>query len=291
MIRKDISNSRGFARLSPEAAVLFVMMIPHYNPFGKMNGHPGYIKGEICPYVPYLTEQNIPLLLAEINDKTNVKWFIHEDRHWVHSINFRTKHQKLDSLKLGRDLLPDYPQPSRNLVPDYSGTSRELVSDYSPTTPELVADQSETSPPSNDNDKTNEKEREPRKKGEGRRTEDGGERAGKVSGCISDHSWQRFKELMPQRNGKFLDEDACREYWARHPGLWNQWLAAVKNYRGSREVADGAVCSPMKFLAKKHRDWSAPEEVDNNSPPGFVPDLAWEKSLEEDVRAAGAGER
>jgi hypothetical protein len=49
MIKRDISNSNGFAQLSPNAAVLFTMLIPHFNAHGKLNGGPGFIKDEICP--------------------------------------------------------------------------------------------------------------------------------------------------------------------------------------------------------------------------------------------------
>jgi hypothetical protein len=116
MINKDISDSKGFARLSPEACTLFCMMIPHYTSHGKMNGDPGFIKGEVCPRMPFLTLKNIPALLGEINENTSVKWFEHDGRRWIHSTNFLTEHQKLNSEKLGQDLLPNY-----------SGLTQELV--------------------------------------------------------------------------------------------------------------------------------------------------------------------
>lgn len=116
MIKKDISNSNKFASLTPHAAVLFAMLIPHFNSHGKMNGGPGFIKDEICPKIPYLTYKNIPELLQEITDKTNVKWFEHDGRFWIHSINFLSDHQKLDDKKLGQDLLPTYSRVALELV-------------------------------------------------------------------------------------------------------------------------------------------------------------------------------
>lgn len=116
MINKSISNSHRFAALSPQAAVLFSMLIPHYNSHGKLNGGPGYIKDEVCPLVPYLTIKNIPKLLQEIHDKTNVKWFFKDGRHWIHSLKFKSEHQTLSEEKIGEDLLPSY-----------SGVSPELV--------------------------------------------------------------------------------------------------------------------------------------------------------------------
>lgn len=115
MIKKKISDSDGFASLSCEAAVLFCMLIPHYDSHGKMNGGAGYIKDEICPKIPYLTVKNIPALLKEISAKTSVKYFEHNGRWWIHSLNFLTNHQSLKEDRIGRDLLPNYPgEPSLN---------------------------------------------------------------------------------------------------------------------------------------------------------------------------------
>ncbi len=133
MINRGISNSSGFASLSPEAAVLFSMLIPWYNAHGKLNGGPGYIKDEICPKVQYLTYENIPILLKEINDKTNVKWFKKDGRHWIHSLHFNTEHQRLD--KKGSDKLPSY---SIELEEPKSVTSLELVGNYSGASPNQV---------------------------------------------------------------------------------------------------------------------------------------------------------
>ena len=127
MLNKEISDSKKFASLSPEAAVLFCMLVPHFNSHGKMNGNPGVIKGEICPRIPYLTVKNIPKLLEEISESTNVKWFRHDGRYWVHSVNFLSDHQRLRREKLGPDKLPDYSGTSPVLLPDHSGTSPDLV--------------------------------------------------------------------------------------------------------------------------------------------------------------------
>ena len=106
MLKKTISDSEGFASLSPESAVLFTMLIPWFNAHGKLNGGAGYIKDEICPKIPYLTYENIPSLLSEISQKTSVKYFKINGRCWIHSLHFNTKHQKLTNL--GKDSLPSF---------------------------------------------------------------------------------------------------------------------------------------------------------------------------------------
>lgn len=127
MINRAISDSDKFASLTPEAAVLFTMIIPWFNAHGKMNGGAGYIKDEICPKVQYLTYQNIPELLKEISEKTNVKWFQFNGRYWLHSLSFNSEHQKLD--KKGTDKLPSF---SPELVSDQSETSQAPVEIKSP---------------------------------------------------------------------------------------------------------------------------------------------------------------
>ena len=77
--------------------------------------------------------------------------------------------------------------------------------------------------------------------------------------ALTDHTWQAFRSSMPLRLGKFTDEDAVRQKWARSPAIHNQVLAAVKHYATSSEVADGAVMSPMKFISGRYKDWLEPE--------------------------------
>jgi len=139
MINRAIADSDKFAALTPEAAVLFALLIPWFNSHGKLNGGPGHIKDEICPKIPYLTYENIPALLTEISSKTNVKWFMSGGRHWIHALKFNSEHQRLEK-KLGMDKLPSYsPAP---------------VADKPQTSPQTVADKS----PLKDNDKKKAKE-------------------------------------------------------------------------------------------------------------------------------------
>lgn len=127
MINRAIADSDKFAALTPEAAVLFALLIPWFNSHGKLNGGPGHIKDEICPKIPYLTYENIPALLTEISGKTNVKWFMSGGRHWIHALKFNSEHQRLEK-KLGIDRLPSYsPAP----VADKPQTSSETVADKS----------------------------------------------------------------------------------------------------------------------------------------------------------------
>lgn len=107
MIRKSISNSDSVAALKPKALALFALLIAYYNAHGKMNGNPHFIKGEVCPKVPWLTTKTIAACLQEINDHTNVKWFQVKGSWYIHALSF-DNHQDLRDDRMGKDELPDY---------------------------------------------------------------------------------------------------------------------------------------------------------------------------------------
>jgi hypothetical protein len=157
MIRTDISKSDKYAELTPPAAVLFAMLIPHYNSHGKMQAEPYTIKGTVCPKVPYIVAtlpantdeieqieakygtcpRLVSDLLTEITEKTNVKWFKAPDGiHYIHSLKYE-EHQKLTKKK-GEDRLPSFPGEQ---VDDLSETSpgEDQVQDLSETSQREVA--------------------------------------------------------------------------------------------------------------------------------------------------------
>jgi len=108
MLRRTISESAHFAALSPEAAVLYMMLLPHFNAHGKMPGGPGRIKDEVVPLIPYLDYGSIPGLLREISGSTNVKWFRVGPKWWIQDLDFH-KNQDLRPDRLGDDDLPSWP--------------------------------------------------------------------------------------------------------------------------------------------------------------------------------------
>lgn len=125
MIRKAISKSRGFASLSSESQLLFVLLIPHFNSFGKMNGSPFFIKGEVVPLLDQYGTSTIESCLQEISEKTNVKWFEFNGLWYLHSTHWG-HHQKLREDKLGADSLPSYCTTTAP-VQSKSGTSPVIV--------------------------------------------------------------------------------------------------------------------------------------------------------------------
>lgn len=116
MIRRDISRSIGFSKLTTESQLLFCLLIPHFNAHGKMNGNVYFIKGEVVPLINKFDIKKIEFCLNEISTHTSVKWFFFNGLHYIHSINWK-EHQQLREDKLGTDKLPDYSGTSPVLVP------------------------------------------------------------------------------------------------------------------------------------------------------------------------------
>lgn len=134
MIRQEIRQSQRIAALCPKSVALFCLLIPHFNAHGKMNGDPRFIKGEVCPLIPWLTIPEITRCLAEIHKKTNVKWFEYGGLKYLHSLNW-AQHQELRSDRKGGDLLPSYQvQDKSGSTPGVVQTSPGLV----PATPGVV---------------------------------------------------------------------------------------------------------------------------------------------------------
>ena len=131
MLSKDISISDKFANLSKESQVLFLLLIPHFNPHGKMVGDPYYIKGLVVPKIKWMTLKQIEKCLYEISEGTNIKWFEFNGIMYLQSLSWK-QHQQLRDDKMGNDELPAYQ------VRDKSHTSPVLVPDYSRTTPGLL---------------------------------------------------------------------------------------------------------------------------------------------------------
>lgn len=130
MLRKRISRSQKFASLTKDAKILFCMLIPHYDPHGKMNGSPHFIKGEVVPYIQELTVPIIQKCLLEISDKTSVKWFQHDGLWWLHSTN-DGEHQNFNKVKVRKDLLPSWSnsRPTPDLLQSNAGVTPELGTD------------------------------------------------------------------------------------------------------------------------------------------------------------------
>ena len=101
--------------MSPQSLALFCLLIPHFNSYGKMNGNPHFIKGEVAPLIDWLDVKEIRKCLAEITNKTNVKWFKINRIDYLHSLSWND-HQDLIRRK-GADLLPDYSGINPVVVP------------------------------------------------------------------------------------------------------------------------------------------------------------------------------
>jgi hypothetical protein len=179
MIRKDVSRSKKIASLSERAGFLFFMLIPHLNSYGKLNGNPHFVKGEVVPLIPWATIPVIEKCLKEISEKTNLKWFEHDGMMWLHSINWE-EHQKIEEKKRGADDLPAW---------------GNQVGEKSPTTPRLGSPEVEVK-----------EEVEVEEEGEGKSPPDGGPPSFTIPDEIRPEVWEAFEKHRKKLRKPMTDE-------------------------------------------------------------------------------------
>ena len=139
LLDSSISRDRGISSLSPEAAVLFFLILPNLNNHGKMDGDAFFIKGKCCRHIKYINVKNIPGLLQEISRSTSVKWW--EDSNgdaWIHAVKFSDYNKNLRADRMGEDRLPSY---NNELNKDNSGTTPGELRDHS--IPEVEGEEEE----------------------------------------------------------------------------------------------------------------------------------------------------
>ena len=125
MLRVNISKSRKFSSLTPDSQRLFVMLIPHLNSYGKMEGQPEFIKGKCVPLLKDMNIKKIENCLAEISIKTSIKWFEHEDLRYLHCLNWEN-HQEFRDGKRGYDDLPAYSSTITGIVQEHSRVRTDI---------------------------------------------------------------------------------------------------------------------------------------------------------------------
>jgi hypothetical protein len=290
-IKPSFFKDEEIAELPMEGRLLFQGLWLMADSEGRLEDRPKRIKVEIFPYDAVDIDGNLDLLFKY---GFIIRYTVDEKRY-IQVRNF-LKHQRLSGKEMAiKSEYPSIPQDG-----EAPGT-HPVRTRYTPGTHPVRTGEASGCVPESQEGK-------------------GKERKGKERACareenseppkpeetdpppepcaLTSHSFEKFKALMPLRNGKFLGEDECRAYWARQPALWNQWIGAVENYRGSREVSEGAVCSPLRFLRQKWCDWCEKETQPlGHSPPESRRDLSWktererdEKTLAEFARKVVAGE-
>lgn len=119
MVRTKIARARAHQSLYPEAAALFLFVLPHLDSHGKLRADPIFIKGACVPYADWANEEAIGRALKEISDKTLLKWFEFDGAWWLHALDF-WEWQDIKQVKPGQtDHLPDY--PGLQTTPEDSG--------------------------------------------------------------------------------------------------------------------------------------------------------------------------
>lgn len=113
MISKSISTSRKFSRLpSDQARMLYLMLLPHTNDFGIIEGEEFWIKYNVVPTLEHWTEELIANTLKEIEGVGLAFWYQNNGKKYIEITNF-DEHQDLH-------------KRTKSRLPDHSGKFREV---------------------------------------------------------------------------------------------------------------------------------------------------------------------
>ena len=111
MIRRDLAEDEGMARLSDGASRLYFHLLPWLDSWGKFSGGPGTISETVIPLLGW-SRKRILSYLAEINLHTSMRVWTQNGRFCVHDERFFEK-QDIREDRRGRDTLPSYPGADR----------------------------------------------------------------------------------------------------------------------------------------------------------------------------------
>lgn len=117
MLNKKISLDERVALLSAEAALLFTWMIPHTDCEGKMLAIPETIKGNVCPFLRYISINTIKNCLQQMANADLIK--IYGDGKYL-IFNSFDKNQIINTEREAPSIIPNPDQLKSNsgVTPD-----------------------------------------------------------------------------------------------------------------------------------------------------------------------------
>jgi hypothetical protein len=124
VIRQSISEDTAFHNLSLEAQVLYLMLRPHFNTWGKLKADPNLLKGTVVPLHRSFHPHSIARWLEEISEKTSVKLFQSNGMPYLHDLDW-DNHQLIRKDR-GKDMLPSHPLTEEGIVHNVSLTTMQL---------------------------------------------------------------------------------------------------------------------------------------------------------------------
>ncbi len=107
MLRKDVCESNSFAKINnSNAQLLFILLTPWWDDYGKMIGDPIWIQGNIVRKLPQFNIKVINWCLLRISECADVVWWTDEKGNkWLHWKKFAS-HQTISDEKRHKDSLP-----------------------------------------------------------------------------------------------------------------------------------------------------------------------------------------
>ncbi|WP_214630012.1 hypothetical protein [Paenibacillus agaridevorans] len=114
MISKVISISKKFnLQLTDHfSRLLYLLLIPHSDDFGRLTGDPFKVKGLILPMMKEVDEEDVEKTLGNLHKAGLINWYESNGEKYVQIINFDDHQQGLH--KRTRSKFPEPPELSRN---------------------------------------------------------------------------------------------------------------------------------------------------------------------------------
>ena len=129
MLKKRISKSRKLARLKNDRTrVLYLLILPHLDCEGRIEGNPHIIKGQVCPYLDSHTLKNIDNDLKDLHRVGLILYYIIDDEAYLQFTRF-DEFQTINKSREAASHIPPPPNeiPTPEQVQSNSGTSPAQV--------------------------------------------------------------------------------------------------------------------------------------------------------------------
>lgn len=124
MIAKELSYSESFNSVSEFAQLLYLIITPHLDDFGKIEGNPNMLRARVIP-LSKRSPRYFEAAIKELYDAGLIDWYEVNSKKVIRYLNFEEDQTGLD--KRTKSKYPDNPNNSKNFT--------EVLISSSPTEP------------------------------------------------------------------------------------------------------------------------------------------------------------
>jgi len=93
LLSKSLSTSEKFTNLKTDSArLLYCLLHPHSDDFGRLDGTPFWIKHNLVPTLEKFTQKQVKDCLSDMNNEKIIEWYKIDGRPYIQIVDFE-KHQ------------------------------------------------------------------------------------------------------------------------------------------------------------------------------------------------------